>query len=512
MDARKYWSAVMVNALRTAAVAVVLPAPSALVAGIAVDFSKDAGNIRPELHSSGFGPQICSCPKSNIDEVRSMGFRLSRTHDWALLNANQRVCDWHHIFPLMHLDAKDPKNYVFGPTDYLLKRTREEVGHDIFFRLGTSIEHSGTKIHFNTLVPEDFEKAAETFAGTIRHYNRGWADGHEWGIKYWEIWNEPDGQNNMWCLPDGDLGRGKTREARIADQAQREKRRLELFARFFATCLKRLKDEFGDTVKVGGPALCSWRPSRPDRIGTEAYFKRLFAACREAGVAPDFISWHYYGNKPNDVIATINKARAMCDAEGFPKCELILNEWHYKNVSWETLHKCKRDPKAWDSVWSGPASHNGIDSSCFNLTLLSRFQTSPLDQAYYYGCKNIEFWGYKDATGKFYKVYYGLKMFGDLVRGYQTICTSSSDVPGVTVLAVRSSDGMRRGVLVTDYRSGRKELSVEIAGVAPDAECKVVVHDCERDMESVDARLIDGRLVLPKRGSGSAAFMVTLGQ
>ena len=42
------------------------------------------------------------------------------------------------------------------------------------------------------------------FAATVRHYNRGWANGHEWGIRYWEIWNEPDGLDDMWCLPEGD--------------------------------------------------------------------------------------------------------------------------------------------------------------------------------------------------------------------------------------------------------------------------------------------------------------------
>ena len=245
---------------------------------VSADFGMETGKLRPELHSAGFGPQICSCPPAVIEDIHSMGFQASRTHDWALLNPNQRVCDWHHIFPLPHLDAKDPANYVFGPTDYLFKRTREELGHDIFFRLGTSIEHSGTKVHFNSLIPADFEKTAESFAGTIRHYNRGWADGHEWGIKYWEIWNEPDGQNNMWCLPDGDFGTGDTKEARVKDQAAREEKRLELFAQFFATCLKRIKGEFGDTVKVGGPALCTWRPSRPDRIGTEAYFRKRTTA------------------------------------------------------------------------------------------------------------------------------------------------------------------------------------------------------------------------------------------
>ena len=187
-----------------------------LAAAVAVNFNAETGRIRPELHSSGFGPQICSCPQENIDAIRAMGFKASRTHDWALINPNERVCDYFHLFPLMHLDAKDPKNYVFGPTDYLLKRTREEVGHDIFYRLGTSIEHSGAKVHFNSLIPEDFDKVAEIFAGTVRHYNCGWADGHRWNIRYWEIWNEPDGFNNMWCLPDGDGGVGDTEEARKA--------------------------------------------------------------------------------------------------------------------------------------------------------------------------------------------------------------------------------------------------------------------------------------------------------
>ena len=476
-----------------------------LAAALTADFSQETGRIRPELHSSGYGPLICSCPQTVIDDVRSMGFKAARTHDWALLNKAERVCDYYHIFPLTHLDAKDPKNYVFGPTDYLLKRTREDAELDVFFRLGTSIEHSGPKVHFNTLIPDDFEKVAETFAATIRHYNRGWANGYEWDIKYWELWNEPDGVNNMWCLPDGDLGAGDTAEARTADQNARERKRLELFARFFVTCLRRIKDEFGDTVKVGGPALCSWRSTKPGRIGTSDYFRRLLEVCRESGVAPDFISWHYYGNKPDALLASVDRARKICDEAGFPKCELIVNEWHYLNAPWSQLRSA--DPKVKARVWTGPAAHNGIDSSCFSLTLLSKFQTSKLDQAYYYGCSHTGSWGYKNEAGDKYKVYYGLKMFGDLVRGYPVMCASGG-ADGVTVLAAKSEDGSRRAILVTDYRSGLRELVVDVAGVAPGAECDVTVHDYTRDIESAKLRLDGGRLVLPKRDANSAAFLV----
>jgi len=78
----------------------------------------------------------------------------------------------------------------------------------------------------------------------------------------------------------------------------------------------------------------------------------------------------------------------------------------------------------------------------------------------------------------------------------------------VAVLAAKSADGARRALLVSDYRSGAREISVDVAGVAADAECEVAVHDAESDLDAVRLRLDGGRLVLPKRDAGSAAFLV----
>ena len=75
---------------------------------LAVHFNEESGVIRKALHSSGFGPTICSQTAQDLADVKSMGFAFARTHDWALINENQRVCDYFHIFPLMHLDASDP--------------------------------------------------------------------------------------------------------------------------------------------------------------------------------------------------------------------------------------------------------------------------------------------------------------------------------------------------------------------------------------------------------------------
>jgi hypothetical protein len=205
-------------------------------------------------------------------------------------------------------------------------------------------------------------------------------------------------------------------------------------------------------------------------------------------------------------MASIDKGRALCDEYGFRDCELIINEWHFMTPGGFAALRSP-DAEVRRKVWSGPGSHNGIDSSCFNLTLLSKFQTSKLDQAYYYGCSHIGPWGYKDGGYAKYKVYYGLKMFGDFVKSFGVICASSGS-ERVTVLAARSKDAVRKGVIVSDYLSGEKDIEIEFKGVGGDAEAKVYFHDNKRNCEVKTVKLTDGKLVLSKQDTGSAAFLI----
>ena len=464
-----------------------------LAAALAVDFGTETGKIRPELHSSGFGPTICSQTQQDLEDVKSMGFAYARTHDWALVNSNQRVCDYFHIFPLMHLDAKDPKNYVFGPTDYLLKRTREEAGLKVFYRLGTSIEHSGYRIHFNSLIPEDFDKMAEIFAGIIRHYNRGWADGFNWNIKYWEIWNEPEGHQNMWCPPEGTEGlKGQALEAKQAECRAK-------FVKFFVTVLKRLKDEFGDEIKVGGPALCALNTT---------WLNDILGACKEAGVAPDFISWHGYRNDPMGFCNEAEEGRKLLDGYGFAKCEMIVNEWHYfgyDDYNWNDMQRCS-DPKVKARIWTGPRSHNGIHSACYTLATLASLQRSKLSQAYYYGCAHTGSWGFKDGNQAKYKVFHALKLFGDLVKNHETICAGTADGTN-TAFAVKGADG-RKSLLVVDYGGKDRDIAVVVKGVPANAKPVCTVLDYTHDLAEQPVSFKDGRLAIRKNDGNSAAFLV----
>ena len=464
-------------------------------AALSANFDVEVGKVRPELHSSGFGPTICEQTEQDLADVKAMGFKYARTHDWGLINPNQRVCDYFHIFPLMHLDATDPKNYVFGPTDYLLKRTREEAGIDIFYRLGTSIEHSGDKVHFNTLIPEDFNKMAEIFASTVRHYNRGWADGYRWNIKYWEIWNEPDGIENMWSPKEGiaGLSDGELRAKRVECR--------KLFVKFFVTVLKRLKTEFGDEIKVGGPALCCY---------DETWFREILGACKQEGLVPDFISWHGYVENPMTFNETAEKARAMLDEFGFTKCEMIVNEWHYfgyREYDWNGMQRSS-DPKVKERIWTGPLSHNGINSACYTLATLANMQRSKLSQAYFYGCEHKGDWGFKDPTfHSKYKIFHALKLFGDLVKKYPVMCASSSEDP-YTTLAVKSADGQKKALLVVEYGFPRQAGKISFAGVAPNARATITILDNVHDLEKFPAELKDGMLDVMKLDQYGTAELI----
>ncbi len=446
-----------------------------------VDFSKKTGrDVNPWLHCAGFAPSFSNRGVRNTDELlQDLNLTAVRTHDWALLNAGQRIVDTHFIFPLMHLDPKDPKNYYFKATDDILALAQEKLGVKIAYRLGTSIEHSG-KTHYNILIPEDYDKYAEVLAGIVRHYTKGWANGYNWDIKYWEIWNEPDGITNCWG------GNGESHDV------LRKK-----FIKLFVTVLKRLKSEFPE-LEVGGPALC-W-------LHTD-YFKDLLLACKEAGVAPDFISWHNYGASADGLRDQAKRGRELCDKLGFTKTKLIINEWHFfGNYSWSDLRS--RDPVVRARTLTGPGAHNGIDAAVFTLETLAKFQTSKYDQAYYYGCRHNGSWGFKDYDERKYKTYYALKMFGDIVSQYTQLVDVKTPVRWVTPFAGLSADGKKGFVFVSDY-GGRSPLVVDVAGVAQPKNVRAVVLDYTRNLEPVAVKWTNGRLELPRKDANSVAFLVT---
>ncbi len=259
---------------------------------LTVDFSVREGKIRPELFSAGLGGQLTGPQSGRLDEIARLHLYSARTHDWALCNPGQRVCDTHFIFPLLHADTEDARNYFFGPTDEILKLTIEKLGLHVMYRMGTSIESVNARRkkkegmgqkeaddgtvewdlpgYYNCVEPSDWEQYAKALSHIIRHYTQGWANGYRWGnrMMYWELWNEPnDRPGGSWINRDGNTDK-------VANYAR--------FNEFYVFVLKRLKAEF-PSLKFGGPATCYY---------DEPFLRNHLAKCRESGYAPAFVSWH----------------------------------------------------------------------------------------------------------------------------------------------------------------------------------------------------------------------------
>ena len=435
---------------------------------LSADFGRTIGKVNPQLHNSNSAPDIhIRSIRKYDEELRRMNFGMSRTHDWALWTGGQRIIDTHFIFPLMKLDPKDPTNYYFDATDEALRVCQEEAGIGIFYRLGTSIEHSEGR-HFNTLIPEDFEKYAEVLAGIVRHYTKGWANGFHYDIQYWEIWNEPDLGPKMWC---GEY---------------------ESFLPFFVTVLKRLKSEFPE-LKIGGPALCGLNIPKT---------KLLLDACAKAGVKPDFFSWHCYTADPDGLAAQAGIARKLLDDAGFPETELCINEWHYLET-WEGIHS-KITP---ESFRRGQEAAHGINSAAFNIAVLSGWQYTLLDTAFYYGARWEGSWGYVTADQQLDKNFYSMCLMGDMIRDYTELCAVENR-SSVRLMAAMAADGKSAALLVSDFRGLMKSVSVKVIGLESAKIESVVRLDKESNNVPASAQWDGKELRLEKKNAGSAVFMV----
>ena len=193
-------------------------------AELTVDCSKTAGKIRP-LHGLNCGPTTDGGMIDLSAQYRELAVPLVRLHDcnWP----NPDVVDIHVVFPDFRADPNVPASYNFARTDEYIQAI-VRAGCGIVFRLGESIEHTKRKYHVHP--PADAAKWGAICVGIVRHYNEGWAKGFRHGIRYWEIWNEPENRPAMWTGTDDD------------------------YYRLYRAAAKAIKARFA-RLMVGGPGL-----------------------------------------------------------------------------------------------------------------------------------------------------------------------------------------------------------------------------------------------------------------
>ena len=347
-----------------------------------------------------------------------------RLHDIEGTLGRGKFVDVRNIFPIWSLDENDPASYDFTFTDEYLRRIHE-CGAEAFYRLGETIDHGYFKAHVRP--PQDNAKWARICANIVRHYNEGWANGFHYGIRYWEIWNEPENPP-MW-----------------------QGTQAEFFALYRETA-NLLKREFPD-IKVGGYASCGVYAAFDENAND---FYRLFLTwiddflahikAPETAAPLDFFSWHIYSSDPSAVQAHARYCREKLDAAGFTQTESILDEWNWAG---EDMFERMRD----------------MTGASFTADVMCRLQqTDDTALACYYDAQPEQAYG-----GLFYRhtadpsrAYYAVKAFGKLLA-----MGAEAKADTDTVLAAAAAtDGAKRAAVVSNYEKESRPICFSFPGAS----------------------------------------------
>lgn len=416
---------------------------------VLVDFTKPCGKIKP-VNGVGGGPLTGNFLWDSTDYFKEARIPYSRLHDIEHPFGCGEFVDVNCIFKCFGADETNEESYNFTATDKYIKAIIDS-GAKVIFRLGTSIEH-GLRLH--TLPPKDFAKWARICEHIIRHYNEGWANGFEYGIEYWEIWNEPD---------LGDMCWGGS---------------FEQFVELYKTVAIHLKECFGDSIKIGGAGF-----TRAVNDNIHVFMNALSVDKR---VPLDFFSFHRYAFKVEQILNEVYAARTLLDKYGFNETETVFDEWNYVK-SWSDSYTVKKE---YITSMTGAAFIAG--------TLLA-LQKSPVDVATYYdaqvGTTMREHWNGIFAAPEIndeehsvktlpLKGYYAFKAFAALSElGIEV----TSDTAADHVYVVGAKDDDKGAFMLANfnpYEQLEHELVFDLKGVFG-KKCEILLLDEEHDLETV---------------------------
>lgn len=411
---------------------------------IKVNFSETYGKIKP-FNAINNGPVRSLRGINNMESWKDLNIPYGRLHDTSF--QNEWLVDVHRIFRNPDADETNPDNYIFAPTDKYIA-TMLEVGTIPYFRLGASIEHSHK---FGTYPPKDYMKWSRICEHIIRHYTEGWADGFEYDIKYWEIWNEADNDN-----PSGNPCWQGTREE---------------FFELFATSCKYLQEKFPN-LKIGGPAIATfWH-----REWCDEFFKYI----SEREIKPDFISYHRYRNTPEDFREYVREANAVMEKYGYGDVETHLNEWGYiRGWSGEDfIHSVK--------------STKGIKGASFVTAIWSVLHPEKLDMMMYYDGRPCAFNGLFETTYLTpLKTYYAFKAY-DLLSELGNAVKTEFD--GGTY-AIAATNGKHSALLFTYFTEADnavdKLVELDLSSLPRGGLLELYVLDEEHDLALVGKNRIE---------------------
>ena len=408
---------------------------------------KTLGKIKP-MHAVG-QPPFFQTDYSYISFLKEANIPYSRLHDVGGAYGGFVFVDIPNIFRDFEADVEDPASYDFTFTDILISELMKNDCEPVY-RLGVTIENWQHVKAYRIFPPKDSKKWARICEHIVRHYNEGWADGFEYNIKYWEIWNEPDNgvdnsQNMMW--------RGTKEE----------------YFELYRVTSKHLRACFGNSIKIGGYGHSGFyvvdNGDITKYIGAAVgmghnnaniefsvwehrimyfitFFNEFIDMVKKENLPFDFFSHHSYASVENTLLRQKYVEERLEEA-GLSHVEIHLNEWN-PLPSKET---------------------KGKSVSCANsVAMMCAMQSTKMDMMCYYDARiSTSMYGgmFNPLTFEPFAVYYGFKAFGNLYRlGTQLRC----DCDNKNVYAAAATDGSKNAVLIANIGEDT-EVSLNMSNI-----------------------------------------------
>ena len=270
-----------------------------------IDFSRKIGKLKP-VNCLNNGPFFgIDLDVDFTEQYKQMRPQLIRLSAIEAPYASSRFLDIHCIFPDMELDERFEASYNFAPTDKYLAAVKD-TGAEIFIRLGESSEPHEVKRH--TRPPRDNAKLARICERIIAHYNKGWANGFKYNVKYVEIMCDVD-------TPGG--WHGEPME----------------YYELYSTVATHLKEVYPKlrvgAYSCGGFFSLNHYDGTPEQKSYIDFMEGFFEYITRTRPTPlDFFSWKCYAESPEEISLHANYARSYLGQYGLRKTQSIISEFN----------------------------------------------------------------------------------------------------------------------------------------------------------------------------------------
>jgi hypothetical protein len=367
-----------------------------------VDISRNVGNITNYM-GTNVGPKR-SGSVDLTNNFKQTGINYVRTHDY------YGACDISTIFPDMSKNAFDPNAYNFSSTDIAITSSIN-AGCKILFRLGQSYEANPT----HNTPPTDMNKWAEVCLNIVKHYNAGWKNGFNYNIKEWEIWNEPD-LNEQW--------NGTPSQ----------------YVKLYRITSQKLKN-YDNTLIVGGPAIAS--------LFNTNFLNTFLDSVKTSNLPLDFFSYHiYYTSNPYHFKYADSLAKSMLTTRNLLQTKRYVTEVNTLQYDGNSNHL---------NVW-----HNNLYIASQAASVLNYWQNNGPDKIFWYRTDEYLFGLYDESNGKYNYSGTTFRAINQLNTTPLKLLTSGADSLGKTISAGKSITGDSINILISDHASMAKGYRINL--------------------------------------------------